>query len=308
MLNKKYKPPLSVWTLTVSLGLHAILLTAFAVTKISPETPLCQTINTPHGRLSRVKKIISQPKITPKPKVSRPKEIIIKPTPPPLPKTLKNITTIEINTDSKSLAAKPTSIVPGENKVSITEFFGSKSDTDSVCFVVDSSGSMQGIFSQVRKNLKKSINSLMPNEYFYIIFFGAGKLYEFGNDVMVRASVANRDRACEFADSIIPAGTTNAAIALERAFAVKDSLGKTVELIYFLTDGFDLTDNISESFTDRVEAKRQNLCQQTKINTIGFWTKESDCIILKEIAESTGGNFTLIEKPQTQRRGDFEFE
>jgi len=308
LLNKKYKLSLSVWTLVVSLSLHAILLTAFAVTKISPEKLSPKAINTPQGRLNRVKKIIAQPKVSPKPKVSRSEKIVVKPIPASLPKTLKNLTPIEINTDNKLLASKPAAIVTAENKISITEFFGSKSDTSSICFVVDSSGSMQGIFSQVRENLKNSINSLKPDEYFYIIFFGAGQLYEFGNDVMVRASAANRNRACEFVDSIIPAGTTNAAIALEQAFAVRDSLGKAVELIYFLTDGFDLTDGNSDSFIARIETKRGDICPQTEINTIGFWTKEADCIILKEIAVSTGGNFTLIKKPQTQRRLDFEFE
>ena len=176
-----------------------------------------------------------------------------------------------------------------------TAFFGSFTDQRKICYVVDCSGSMQGLFGQVRKQLKNSISALRPDQYFYIIFFQDGKLLESGNGRLVRATDRAKSAACSFADSVRPAGPTNAMDALERAMQIRDQAGQSPALIYFLTDGFDLELDDTSRFGLQLENMRKKLAPSAKINTIGFWTGPADGRILRTVADQSGGEFVNIE-------------
>jgi von Willebrand factor type A domain len=175
-----------------------------------------------------------------------------------------------------------------------TEFFGSTTDLRKICFVVDCSGSMKGMFGMVRRNLKDSISKLRQDQYFNVIFFRGEELLDFGNKRLVRASENRKTQAFTFIDNVSPAGTTNAAKALTYAMGVKDSAGNAVQLIYFLTDGLDMSDN-NMDFSKRIEKQRKNLAPSTIINTIGFWAELYDRSELIKIAGSSGGKFVSIE-------------
>ena len=174
------------------------------------------------------------------------------------------------------------------------EFFGSWTDQRKVCYLVDCSGSMQGIFGRVRKKLKESIGNLQPDQYFYIIFFGSEKLFEFGNGRLLRATREAKSAACEFIDSARPAGRTNALVAMERAVKVRDESGHSPAVIYFLTDGFELTTKDVPRFSQKIVNLLKRFAPATKINTIGFWPQSQDRRMLETIARQSGGEFILV--------------
>jgi len=174
------------------------------------------------------------------------------------------------------------------------EFFGSNGSHRRVCYLVDCSGSMQGIFSQVRRKLKDSINALEADQYFYIIFFGDGKLYELGNGQMLRASTKAKSEAEEFVDNMLPNGKTNAVAALERAVQIRDGKGRSPSLAYFLTDGFELANEDGAAFEQRIEKLLEQSAPEMRINTIAFLPQADDRRMLESIAEKTGGNFLSI--------------
>ena len=137
------------------------------------------------------------------------------------------------------------------------EFFGSWTDRRKVCYLVDCSGSMQGIFGRVRKKLKESIANLQPDQYFYIIFFSSN-LSESGEGHLLRATEPAKSAAYDFIDSIRPAGQTNALAALERAVQIRDSSNISPSVVYFLTDGFELTTEDAQ----RLPQKTANLLRR----------------------------------------------
>ncbi|MBN1816905.1 MAG: VWA domain-containing protein [Sedimentisphaerales bacterium] len=176
-------------------------------------------------------------------------------------------------------------------------FFGQYAGSRKICYVVDASGSMHGRLGQVKTQLTDSIEQLRPDQFFYIIFFQDGdRLLETGGGRLVRATPANKEQARAFIDGVIPSGPTNAVNALQRAMQIRDSQGRTAELIYFLTDGFDLGEGTGvEMFAAQIENVRKDLASGTRINTIGFWVEPEDVAILRHIARQSGGAFTNIE-------------
>ena len=137
------------------------------------------------------------------------------------------------------------------------EFFGNFSGGSKICYVVDCSGSMQGTFSKVQKELIESIQNLPADHYFNIIFF-SDKLFEFAEHSLVRASPQAKSQAAVFIKSIRPAGATNAAAALETALKIKTSDGEPPAVIYFLSDGFELSMDNSYKFVNNLLNMRKN--------------------------------------------------
>ncbi len=97
------------------------------------------------------------------------------------------------------------------------EFFGQFTDVRKICYVVDCSGSMHGRLGLVKQQLKTSIASLQPDQFFYIIFFLQGdRLIESGDTYLIRATPHTKAKAYDFIDSVRPAGTTEPLNALNR--------------------------------------------------------------------------------------------
>lgn len=153
---------------------------------------------------------------------------------------------------------------------------------------------MQGIFGQVREKLKSSIELLQPNQHFNIIFFGDGRLIEFTDKGLVRASATVKEAAQKFIDQVRPTGTTNAAEALERAVKLRDEKAAAPELIFFLTDGFELTGQQGGRELERIGNIFDRFGPKTKVNTIGFWPNQDDRRMLKMIANRTNGEFVCV--------------
>jgi len=174
------------------------------------------------------------------------------------------------------------------------EFFGSTAEGGRICYVVDCSGSMQGLWGQVKEELCESIGRLEPDQYFSVIVFGAGSIMESGGGRLVRASERAKKEAYEFIGAVQPRGVTNAPAAIEHAIKIRDGSGAGPSVIYFLTDGFELSEQGNIRFGHQVETMLKNYSPETRINTIGFLAGEQDSLLLEAIANKSGGRFTLI--------------
>ena len=139
------------------------------------------------------------------------------------------------------------------------EMFSSNTQARKVCYVVDCSGSMQGVFERVREELRDSISSLEPDQYFYVIFFGY----------------------------------TNALEALCRALEITDKKHTPPQVIYLLTDGFELDSQNNGQLDRRIESLLRDV--STRINTIAFWPREANQKMLERIARATGGDFISVD-------------
>jgi len=290
------------WAWMTSIALHAVVLTAFAVTKFSRVEVQSEQRPVPTAQISQIKKLMQASPVAPKPKI---RKLILSETRPVqgtdrvLPPTQILVAPKPGRQDLPSLAKTRPSrgVLPLQSSEILPhriEFFGSWTDQRKICYLVDCSGSMQGLLERVRRKLKESIASLQPDQYFYIIFFGNDKLFEFGDGQLVRATEQTKSAAYNFVDSVQPAGQTNAMAALQRAVAIRDSGGINPSVIYFLTDGFELTTQDVYKFPQQVANLLERFAPTTKINVIAFWPRSEDRKMLETITKQTGGELVLI--------------
>jgi hypothetical protein len=276
------------------------VLLVFGVAKFSQETAQATGPLVPVAKVSEVEKLIQASPVIPKPKVKTPvhdrhagEKAAILPVEnifdAAKPRHQNPYDAAKAPAASSDLPVKDSPIIPKG-----IEFFGSWADERKVCYVVDCSGSMQGIFGQVKKKLKESIAGLQQDQYFHIIFFGNGRLLEPGNGLLIRATQKTKAAAYDFIDSAKPFGKTNAMAALERAVKIRDSSGVSPSVIYFLTDGFELTNEEGRRFSLRTAKLLKQFAPRTRINAIGFWPAGNDIRMLKEMAEQSGGEFVCI--------------
>ena len=288
------------WAWVASIVVHLAVLTTFGFIKFSQSEVQAGQIAVPTAKVSQMKKLIQSVPVIPKPKVKKPVKNrftgrtdrflpvnqifdIPKPALQDCPNPVKASVSTGAFLQSSSLIL-PKSI----------EFFGSSTGQRKVCYVVDCSGSMQGIFGLVQKQLRDSIGDLQPDQYFYIIFFGGDRLFESGGGYLVRATEEAKSAAFGFVDSIWPGGQTNALAAIERAVQIRDSRGVSPSVIYFLTDGFELTGEEGQRFSQQVSNLLARFAPKTKVNTIGFWPQSDDREMLKTISRQSGGEFIFV--------------
>jgi len=299
MVSGGRRGSVTFWAWMASIAAHLIMLTVLGVIEFSGSVALSRQQPIPTAKVSRVERLIRAAPVIPKPKVKKASiERFAK-------STVRLVSMSRIFDD-----ARPGSQSPGNfakpsaptNTVYATavnlpyrvKFFGSSASQRKVCYLVDCSGSMQGIFGRVRGELKASIGDLQPDQYFYIIFFGGDRLFEFGVGRLIRASQKNKSAAYNFIDSIRPAGRTNALPAFERALQVRDRQGASPSIVYFLTDGFELTAEDEQKFPERIVNLQRRFAPGTKINTIGFWPESGDRKMLEVIARRSGGDFVFV--------------
>jgi hypothetical protein len=162
-------------------------------------------------------------------------------------------------------------------------FFGTHSRADSVVFVVDMSGSMQGRrFERAEEELIRSLNALHPTQKFFIFFYNGmtHPMFGHGSAKLVPATPAMRAKAVKWVKSLEPGGDTAPEDALDRAIRLKP------QVIYFLTDG-EIPD------TTRGTAKKANSERKTVIHTIAFETEEG-AEMLRGIAIDGRGKYRFV--------------
>lgn len=175
-------------------------------------------------------------------------------------------------------------------------FFGDRCAAGRICFVVDCSGSMFGRMGLVRRQLLEAVRRLTPDQFFSILFFGGeGELLESGGGGLLRASPSAKQEAIRLMESVRPGGRTDALSAMAKAMALRTPAGQGPDLIYFLTDGFDLDSEGAFDFLEKADAMRKHMAPQAVLHTIGFWTAPADCQVLQQMAERSGGAFTSVD-------------
>jgi hypothetical protein len=293
----------SAWAFGIAIGIHVVALCILA--SITLARPADYSADTPQAAIGQIKSLSETAAIMPKPKIKEP-AMLAKTA--GTEKTWKLTalsqeyrTTIENKqSDLTALAARVTGQKPALTATDAQNgriaFFGNYTYDRKVCFVVDCSGSMKGLFGQVVAQLHQTIDSLEPDQYFYVIFFGGDTLHEYGSGKMVRATAKAKAAAYKFALSIKPSGKTDALRAIKRAMEITDAGGNKPAVIYFLTDGFELSGKESQSFCKYVGRLRQKLAPKTKINTVGFWAQESDRPMLETMANESSGQCVFINK------------
>ncbi len=294
---KRWKGKISLAAAGVSAGFHLALLGGFAMVRLSQPVESASAMGA--VCVEQIREVLPQPLVTEKPQVQ------------PMPETPQPVVAPSV---SASKPAEPpkneSSAAPqmvyehpdpvagslGTSSTSEMEFFGNRAVARSVCFVVDCSGSMYGRLGMIQRQLKDCIASLYDSQSFYLIFFMDGNtLLESGDGKLAAATGQAKSDAFTVIDCVRFGGQTNAVQALSRAMQLRDAGGKPIQLIYFLTDGFDLAENSAEPFYKILMAIRKKNAPKVAINTIGLWTSDADRQRLKLIAEMTGGTFLNIE-------------
>ena len=151
------------WAWVVSIGVHLIVLTALGSVKFSQYKSQVKQRPVPTAKVSQIQKLIEAAPLIPKPKVKRPaKNLDTRRTARLLPVN-QNFNIAKLSSQDQPNLAKP-SVSTSELSLAGSailpegiEFFGSFTEQRKVCYVVDCSGSMQGVFGRVRKKLKDSI-------------------------------------------------------------------------------------------------------------------------------------------------------
>lgn len=289
-----------IWAWGVSIVLHVVILCIFGVVRFSRADEQRQYSKAPAARIASIKHLTQAAPLMPKPSISKSPAVIARnryaetaEQSLPLDRIFSPAKPVLEDWQPSTTAENGLLPAAGEFSGSI-EFFASIDRQRKVCYLVDCSGSMQGIFSQVRRKLKESIKALQADQYFYVIFFGDSKLYEIGSGEMLRASPKAKDEAIAFVDKMRPAGLTNAMAALERAVRIRDNKGRSPSLAYFLTDGFELANEDAAAFGQRIEKLLEKYAPTMKINTIAFLPQPADRKMLESIARKTGGTFLSI--------------
>jgi len=265
---------------------HLLLLGAFAAVNLQPA-------EIPDGTLGavsvqQIQQVIEQPLITEKPEVKPPPE----PEPQKTPQETKSVQP-PVQTPPKAYPTpKTVSISPRQD----ASFFGNKTAAQNICFVVDCSGSMYGRLGMIQRQLENCIAGLHDTQSFCVIFFMDGNtLLETGSGTLTPATLQAKFEAFTLIDSVHLGGQTNAVQALQRAMQLRDRRGRAVQVVYFLTDGFDLSEAPGQPFDTQIQAIRKSCAPGAVIHTIGLWASEQDQQRLRQIAEMTGGSFLHID-------------
>jgi hypothetical protein len=288
-----------LWAAVASAAFHTAVLSFLATAKLYPESALANPAQSDDIRLAKIKSITQGSPAVAKPNVKYVENSRTFPIQQHLPIESKIAAPKIYASDSgpvfktsnsfAELAWSRQNTSPQE-----VQFFSNQTHSKRLCYLVDCSGSMKGLFEQVKDELARSIMSLQPGHYFGIIFFGDNRVMQFSAGKLVRASQDTKTKALAFIKSVEPAGQTNALAGFERAVKMVDDNGSGPEVIMFLTDGFELSKSDAYQFRQSIIELRRRYLRNCTVNTVGFWPSESDRHLLESIAGVSGGRFVCV--------------
>ena len=175
-----------------------------------------------------------------------------------------------------------------------------------VVFVVDFSGSMEAKFQLsngrsvnrldfVRYELEKAVSILPADITIDVVMFSSGVQAWKGR--LTSATADAKKSALSFANKFSPEGATNIHGALRDAFS-----DKSVETIYFLTDGVPTTGDVEDEGQILDNVMRWNSGRNVRIHTCAFLMgsyggddKPRSKTFMKLLAERTGGVYRAFE-------------
>jgi hypothetical protein len=182
-------------------------------------------------------------------------------------------------------------------------FCGARAKGSRISYVVDYSGSMVIAFDYVRRELKRSINSLSPAESFQMVFFAGGPVRQFPARGLARATGQNRRDAFTFIDTVqlIDVRDTHAAWqavvnAMRAAFEARTSDGLEPDLIYLLTDGEFDHQQVSRAL-GQMQAQQK---QPARINVIACGNRDGEKF-LHNLAGTNKGVYRFVSDEELAR-------
>jgi len=168
-------------------------------------------------------------------------------------------------------------------------FFGVPLTENSIVFVLDRSGSMQGgRIQRVHYELQSAINGLAPDQFFNVLLYNSEVVYALpvSHTGLLPASDMNRKKVLAAARACPATGGTNGVLAIQQALQLRS------EAIVFLTDG---------EFEIHVENDViQKNSQRTMIHTVSIGDGAS-LEVLRRIARSSSGKFQHVSVENVQR-------
>ena len=207
-----------------------------------------------------------------------------------------------------------------------TSFYGLKTDSKHIIFVLDISGSMGEMSGKdengkfridlAKSELKKAIGTLSDKDSdergvasFNVVVYAAD-VRVFKEGKMIPASKRNKERAFEWIDSLEAVGATNIFDALEQAFQIigtrkaKKQLEKGADTIFLMTDGQPNRGKITDPELIRHEIAKMNRDRRITINTIGVGEGHAAEFLEKLAAENHGeylGRGDMPEKSKEEK-------
>lgn len=171
--------------------------------------------------------------------------------------------------------------LPGENTIG---FFGTRAAAQSVIFIVDMSGSMEGNrFPRAQQELSRAVHQLHVTQKFYIFFFNAKTIplyYPAPSKELVAATPMIKRKTTRWIYERKPVGGTDPADALRRALEMRP------DVIFFLTDG---------DFAPECRDIARQLNQHgTVIHTLALQNRDG-VALLSGIAEDHKGTFRFVK-------------
>jgi len=185
-----------------------------------------------------------------------------------------------------------------------SSFCGTSGLADRICFVVDTSGSMITAHDYVRDELKRTVKTLSPAQYFHIIFFADGTPIEMTLGQLVRASAGKRQKALPFIEKVglISVSTDEAAAkavanAMRAAFRARTFDNQPAQLIYLFTDGEFEHDKVNKT----IEILQASCSRHVTINVIACGNNDNKPF-LKALAKKNLGQFRFVSDEEMAKK------
>lgn len=179
--------------------------------------------------------------------------------------------------DKPPKTSSPEETGPNESGKS-AEFFGVAAEGKSFVYVVDKSSSMMGEkFEGAREELIESINSLRPNQSFFVIFFDTS-FHPQETKGLVKATSRNKKKVKAWIDLAGPSGGTDPYEAIVQALNLKP------DAIFVLSDG-----EFEYYLADQVKVINNHFT--IPIHTIAF---TSNAQTLKDLADQNKGTYRFV--------------
>jgi DNA-directed RNA polymerase subunit RPC12/RpoP len=163
-----------------------------------------------------------------------------------------------------------------------TSFFGKKLTVDSIAYVIDASGSMQGDrFRRARQELVNALKEMRSNQRFYIVFYTDQTYPLFWPNPVVElqpATTLNLQRTMFWLEKAKTSGGTSPQKAMRIALALKP------DVVFLLSDG----DIPPETLGIVLQENKRSV-----IHTIALGSNKG-AVVMKQIAAENKGEFKFI--------------
>lgn len=175
---------------------------------------------------------------------------------------------------------------------SVTEkasrFFGNFDEGDPIVFVLDFSGSMDGIRLSILKNeLIRSLKDLNSEVLYSVIIFSDEGWFLGNKKGWIKANTHNVNATVELLRNQHAGGGTEWSTGINLAF----SLNPRPEVIYFMTDGETNSDVVQE--IDSITQQNQSKFPPARIHTTALVYRGMHQYLI-DLATKNGGRFTWV--------------